>query len=79
MSAFEAGAQPLPVALGVTPQQPLPVAVTAIKAVSDWEPVRTKAEPQPSKRFLARRAAARGRERPVSCETVKTARRQPVG
>ena len=53
--------QPLPVALGVTPQQPLPVAVTAIKAVSDWEPVRTKAEPQPGQ---AMPGVPRSRDRP---------------
>ena len=38
---------PLEVTLGVTPQRPLPVGLTAVRPGPDWEPIRTKVEPQP--------------------------------
>ena len=38
---------PLPVSLSYTPQQPLPVGITGIKAGTNWEPIRAKVEPQP--------------------------------
>lgn len=39
--------EPLQVTLGVTPQRPLPVGLTAVDPGSHWEPIRTKVEPQP--------------------------------
>lgn len=39
--------QPLTVRLAVTPQHPLPVGITGIKAGTDWEPIRAKVEPAP--------------------------------
>ena len=38
--------QPIAVTLGATPQNPLPVGITGIKAGTNWEPIRTKTEPQ---------------------------------
>jgi hypothetical protein len=38
---------PIPVSLSYTVQQPLPVGITGVKAGTDWEPIRVKAEPQP--------------------------------
>jgi hypothetical protein len=37
--------------LAYTAQQPLPVGITGIKPVADWEPIRTKVEPQPYQRL----------------------------
>jgi hypothetical protein len=42
--AIQPSAQPLPVSLGVTAQQPLPVAVTGIKAGPDWDEIRAKVD-----------------------------------
>ena len=39
--------EPLAVTLGVTPQRPLPVGLTAVTPGREWEPIRTKVEPQP--------------------------------
>jgi hypothetical protein len=42
--------RPIPVTLGPRDQQPLPVAITAIRPGADWEPIRAKiemAKPQP--------------------------------
>jgi hypothetical protein len=38
---------PVPVSLSYTPQQPLPVGITGVKAVTNWEPIRVKVDPQP--------------------------------
>ena len=40
--------EPLAVTLGVTPQRPLPVGLTAVAPGRDWEPIRTKVEPAPA-------------------------------
>jgi hypothetical protein len=45
--AIQQGGQPLAVSLGVTTQRPLPVAITSVRAVGEWDPIRTKVENQP--------------------------------
>jgi hypothetical protein len=37
------------VTLGVTPLHPLPVGLVAVSPGPDWEPIRTKAEPEPTR------------------------------
>jgi hypothetical protein len=37
------------VTLGVTAQHPLPVGLVAVSPGPDWEPIRTKAEPEPTR------------------------------
>jgi hypothetical protein len=43
----QAAEDPIIVALPNTMQSPLPVAITAIRPVLDWEPIRTRVEPSP--------------------------------
>ncbi len=42
--SIQPGPQPLPVSLGVTAQQPLPVGLTAIKAGADWDAINAKVD-----------------------------------
>jgi hypothetical protein len=49
--AIQSTAQPLPVSLRVTPQQPLPVAVTGIQAGAQWDEIRVKVGDQPLTRL----------------------------
>ena len=42
-------AQSVAVSLGVTPDHPLPVGLTTIAPGQVWEPIRTKAEPAPTR------------------------------
>lgn len=44
---WTAGDEPVPVTLDVTPDHPLPVGITSVKAGAAWEPIRAKVEPQP--------------------------------
>jgi hypothetical protein len=48
VAIHQPGGQPLAVSLGVTPQRPLPVAITSLRAVGEWDPIRTKVDPQPT-------------------------------
>jgi hypothetical protein len=41
---------PVAVTLGVTPEHPLPVGLTAVTPGQDWEPIRTKVEPAPTQK-----------------------------
>jgi len=51
--SIQPGAQPLSVSLGVTPQRPLPVGITAIKAGADWDEIHAKVD-QPLTRLPGR-------------------------
>ena len=42
-------AAPIDVRLGYTDKEPLPVGVTRIKPVGEWEPIRSAAEPEPTR------------------------------
>jgi hypothetical protein len=46
----QAANQPIAVTLGITPQRPLPVAITGIKAGTDWDPIHTKVDSQEASR-----------------------------
>jgi hypothetical protein len=41
--------QAVEVTLGVTAQRPLPVGLVAVSPGRDWEPIRTKVEPEPTR------------------------------
>ena len=42
-------ANPLPAHLNYTPTVPLPVEITGVKKTTEWEPIRTKVEPEPGR------------------------------
>lgn len=42
-------ANPLPAHLGYTRGEPLPVEINGVKQTTEWEPIRTKVEPEPGR------------------------------
>lgn len=42
-------ANPLPAQLGYTSASPLPVEINGVKKTTEWEPIRTKVEPEPGR------------------------------
>ena len=42
-------AAPIDVRLNYTDKEPMPVGVTRIKPVGEWEPIRSAAEPEPTR------------------------------
>ena len=47
--AIQAGSDPLPVTLRSTSDQPLPVAITGVKAGAQWDEIRVKLDPSYSR------------------------------
>ena len=49
MKLVSVPAAPIHVRLNYTDKEPLPVGVTRIKPAGEWEPIRSAAEPEPTR------------------------------